>query len=826
MALQVWVRVGSADERQDEAGLAHVHEHMLFKGTERRAVGEVASEIEAAGGEINAYTAYDQTVYHVVLASRYFERGLDVLGDVVTHSAFDAVELGRELEVILEEIKRSDDSAPRVASQTLFNTAYTSHPYKNPVIGTMASVRSLTRDKIVAFYRRWYVGRNIVVVACGDLDEADALDRIAATFGALPAGELGPPRPVEPPQEALRFASVASRFQQTHLNLAFRVPSVRHEHVPALDLLALILGQGESSRLNLAVKRDAALVNDVMAYAYTPRDPGLLLVSALPSPGKTQAAYRAVLDQCALLCERLCSREEIEKARGIIESQQVYERESVQGQARKLGFYETLAGGVEEEDVYYRRIQRVTPEDVRDVARLYFTPTNLSVASLLSSGEPQAMTAAAALEEAEAALRSPASTPRAQASSDQAVTEVLSGGARVIVLRDASLPLLALRAVALGGLGFEPAGRAGASRLMSSVLTRGTTTRSAAEIARTIEGVAGQLDAFAGRNSIGLRCELLSRNIDRGFDLFAETLLSPAFDAAEIERERGLHLEELRIQADRPAARTIRALTALLYGDHPYGLPTLGTHESVGATSREDLVQVHGACLHPGRLVVTAAGDVDVDRVLRTLDDAFRAAGDPPAPPVVAPVPVPSERRETRIDGDGAQAHIAIGFAGLPYASPARATLDVLLTALSGQGGRLFLELRDRRSLAYTVTASSFEGSDSGYFFVYMGTSPEKVVEGLAGLEAELLRLVEEPLGVAELERAKQYIVGSYDIGLQRRSARASLLAFNTLYGVSDLTLRRYADAVLSTTREDVRSLAARLIHPERASVSILQPRR
>ncbi len=151
VALQVWVRVGSADENEGEYGLAHVHEHMLFKGTERRGVGRIAAEIEGAGGEINAYTTYDQTVYHVVMSGRFFETGLDVLADAIQHSAFDADELGRELEVVVEEIRRGDDAAGRVASKRLFQTAYQVHGYSRPVICSEASFRAFSRDGILAF---------------------------------------------------------------------------------------------------------------------------------------------------------------------------------------------------------------------------------------------------------------------------------------------------------------------------------------------------------------------------------------------------------------------------------------------------------------------------------------------------------------------------------------------------------------------------------------------------------------------------------------------------------------------------------------------------
>src|SRR5437763_14880436 len=202
VAIQGWVRVGSADEGPDEAGLAHLHEHMLFKGTGRRGPGEIARTVEACGGEINAWTSFDQTVYHVVVGSRFFAEGMDVLADAVTSAAFDPAELQREIEVVCEEIKRSQDSPTRKLSRELFASAFTRHPYGKPVIGTEASVRGFTREGILRFYRRWYKPENAVVIVVGDVREAEALELAEKSF-RWPEDPFvaAPSRPPEPHRE-------------------------------------------------------------------------------------------------------------------------------------------------------------------------------------------------------------------------------------------------------------------------------------------------------------------------------------------------------------------------------------------------------------------------------------------------------------------------------------------------------------------------------------------------------------------------------------------------------------------------------------------------
>jgi zinc protease len=280
VALQMWVRVGSGDESEHEAGLAHVHEHMLFKGTATRGVGEIARDVESVGGSINAWTSFDQTVYHIVVPSRFADQGLDVLLDAVANSAFDADELERELEVIQEEILRSEDIPRRSLSRMLFETAYTDHPYGRPVIGTNESVAAFTRDDILSFYRRWYQPRNMNLVVVGDVERGQVDAALDRHFRAQrDEGEIArSARVVEPPQTSLRVSTEFRDIQDGHVAIAFHVPDLAHEDTPALELLAILLGQGESSILFENVQRRSGLTNEIYSYLYSPAEPGIFMV--------------------------------------------------------------------------------------------------------------------------------------------------------------------------------------------------------------------------------------------------------------------------------------------------------------------------------------------------------------------------------------------------------------------------------------------------------------------------------------------------------------------------------------------------------------------
>jgi zinc protease len=852
-ALNVWVRVGSGDETDAESGIAHVHEHMLFKGTKRRGVGDIAREVEGSGGSINAYTSFDQTVYYCVMASRYFDVGIDVLADAVQNSTFDPEELAREEEVVLEEIKRGEDSPGTKLSRAIFETAYRVHPYRRPIIGTEAHVRSFTREMITDFYRRWYVPNNMVVVAVGDFDAREALAAIDLRFGAAPPGNALPRRrPPEPPQAGLRSTVLADSVHQGYLQMAFPACDLHSPDAPALDVLAIVLGQGESSRLYRRVKSRQGKVHDARAHAYTLRDPGLFLIGALADPEKVLEAQGAILREACRLAAEPVTAAELAKAKLNIETEAIYDKETVQGQAHKLGFYEAVADDVAYEADFLRRVASVTREEVQDVARRIIAPEKLSVACLVPPRTAPALGEDAIRDVVASAGRAPSRGARSarktaaagpSMSPDEAVREGaapverapdrpptrtrLSNGVTVIVKENHAVPVVAVRGAMLGGLLVERAENNGICDFIANMLTKGTKRRSAERIAEEIERIAGSINGFSGRNSLGVEIEVLSRYFDRGLDLFADVLLHPAFDPAEVEKQRADALAAIRRREDDLAGFTIDVFAATLYARHPYRYSTLGTVRSVKRISRASLRRAFERIRAPENLVISVVGDVKTDEVVAALERAFarlraRPFRLPPRP--LERGPAAPRRRE--MERHKEQAHLVVGFLGTTVRDADRYAIEVLSTVLAGQGGRLFLELRDRQSLAYSVTSFSMEGVDPGYVAVYMGTSPQKLRLAIAGVRRELARIRREDVPAEELERAKRHVAGSYEIDLQRASAQAANLGLNALYGLGLEETRDYPEKILAVTAADVRRVARAYLKVERPVVVLIRPPR
>jgi zinc protease len=837
VAIQVWVRVGSADELSDEAGLAHLHEHMLFKGTARRGPGEIARSIEACGGEINAWTSFDQTVYHVVLASQFFAEGVDVLADAVTSAAFDPQELSREIEVVCEEIKRSQDSPTRKLSRELFAASFTRHPYGRPVIGTEESVRSFTREGILRFYRRWYKPENAIVVVVGDVSAQQALELVERRFVFPPgAFEPAPPRPAEPRREEPVARLKREPLKEGYLSIAWPSPPMVHDDVGALDALGIVLGFGEASRLHRALKRDRLLVTEVQASCYTPVDPGLTIVGLTLQAANARDAVREAVAQVYRTRSEEVTAEELSVACRLLESDAVYQRETVQGQARKLGFYQSSAGGVEFEERYLEQVAQLTPAKVREAAERWIDPRAAVAAALLPEGGVSEADLRSLLEEAAARplQRQPRGDARPEArapirfseasETGPLLREELPGGGVLLIKQERSVPLVALRAAWQGGLRAEDASNVGINMLLARLVSKGTRTRGPERLVREMEAIGGSIGGNAGRNSFGLRAEFLSRHLAEGFDVFAEAIAEPAFAAEEVQRERTLQIDELRARDDNPAGVAFLLFAETLYRKHPYRFDTLGTEASVSRLEPGMLAHYRSHHFPPGAVTLAVVGDVEPEQVRQLVRERLGKRGVPPellSPPPEDPIRAP---RSAVRKLDKAQAHLVLGFPGVRLSDPERWALEVLSAVLSGQGGRLFVELRDKKSLAYSVTSFSMEGLDPGYFAVYIGCGPAKTSDALDGIRNELRRVREDPVTAAELDRARTHLIGTHAISLQRNSARAAVYAFDECYGVGADASSRYAEQIAAVTAQDVLDAAQRIVQPSREVIALVAP--
>lgn len=834
VAMQAWVNVGAADEKPPHYGIAHLHEHMLFKGTQKRAVGQVARDVEAVGGEINAWTSFDQTVYHLVMAASETERGLDILSDVLTSSSFDKDELAREIEVVLEEIRRANDTPARRLSYALFGAMFPEHPYGRPVLGTEQSVSRMDRDAMLAFFHAHYRPDNTTLIIVGDFDRQVLLKKLEGYFGSWKAHsenaaktpqQLKAVRTTQAPQSSFSLHVLREDVKETRASLAWPGPNLMHQDVAALDLLTTLLGHGEASRLHQRTVRTNAVLESY-AYAYTPKDPGLISVGATLKPGAIQTGLRAVLDVVYRARDEMVTADELSWARTMLRSDAAYQRETVQGQANKLGFFELNAGNYRFENDYLKALEAVTPETIQKVARKYLTTTPTLILQVAKDESE-------AIEIKQMAQLNQAAATSAQAKPTQSqaitgpldvITYSLENGATLLV-RPEQGPVVAMRAVALGGQRWESKATAGLSTLFSSLWGVSTQSLSPVEMAAKVASLGGHLGAFGGRNTVGLKAEFIRENAQKGWALFLDALLHPNFSAEDFARERALMSERLRTRDDHPTAVAFEAFAAKLFGDHPYGLPVLGTQASLEAMSLADIEHYHQLFTAPENLLLCVAGAVDPQAIYATVAPLFQQHATHKIPNAPAPARAyKADGKQIRIPLARQQAHCIVGAQGTSLEHADRFAIDVMCAVLSGQSGRLFTDLRDVQSLAYTVSCSNTEGLDKGHILVYIGCAFDKVDQALRGVHQHLEKMREAPIGQDELQRAQHYLTGSHAIDLQRSGARAMSMALNARYSLGYDAYAHYPDKILAVTAADVQRVAKTYLDKTRLLEVVVGP--
>lgn len=846
VAFQIWIGVGGADEAPEEAGLAHVLEHMLFKGTRSRGVGEIVRDVERAGGYVNAWTSHDETVFHVTLASDRAERGLEVLADAVQNPALDADELTRERAVILEEIRMGADNPTRAVMEALFARMYRRHPYGRQVIGTPRTVGRFDARAVRRFHSRWYVPGNAVLVATGDFD----MPRMRAAVDRAFGGWKGRPVPrrstrvPEPAQSQLRQAYRVLPVFEAKVALGVPIPGLTHADVPALDLLAAILGQGASSRLEIKVRRAAALASDIRAAAFTPVDSGVFGVFAMTAPHQIAALVDGVTQEIVRLTREPVSPRELEKARSVLLSDAVYSEETVDGVARKHGYYGLHAGGQEFERQYVAALVMADPTELVAVARRYLKPSALTVAAVVP--DPSIAEYAAAvpwvghrggrsvrLDVLEGCVRSAVerATPEAtvrrvrRAPAAATVVEELPGGDVLIVKPSLDARIVAARVAFLGGMRHEPEKRAGLVSLLASSLTRGTASRTAQEIATAMDDLSSSVSGFSGRNTFGIQGEFLARNFDEGFALLAECLRAPTLPEEEIEREREMQIEDIRAGRDDLEQQVFEMFQQTLFGAHPYSRSILGTEESVRAITRAALREHLRRTTSAGRMVIAVVGGAETAATVELV--RRRLCSDRKAPCRVRDPKAWRPGRRPRQIGrsvDKEQSHVVLGFPGTTVAAPDRHAVEVMTEILGGHGGRLFAGVREKRGLAYAVSAASMEGIEPGYVALYAATAPGQERLVVEAMTEEMKVLAARGPIRAELARVKSHLLGVRAIAGQRASARAAAAALGYVYGLGPDSDEAYPAEMRAVTAADVVEAARRYLDPRRTVLAVVGP--
>ncbi|MFZ2447795.1 MAG: pitrilysin family protein [Syntrophobacteraceae bacterium] len=809
ISAQVFVRAGSILEgKYLKAGLSHYLEHVVAGGSTRSFTEAEAKErIRSMGGSTNAYTSYDRTVYYINTGAEHWKDALDILLSYVSENLIDPKEAAREKAVIQQEMKMGESNANTELWKLFIQTAYQTNPVRNPVIGYEEVFVQQTREALLDYYQQRYQPENMIVVLAGNVSPSEALQFVIQKTKNFQSRAAEPVvLPEEPLQSSPRWEEKEVPITRlVQAKIGFPSVNAYDKDMYALDVLAHLLGEGETCRLYCRLKDQENKVYSIGASHWSPSFVrGQFIVSVSLAPTQWPGALTEIQEEIAGFRSALVSGPDLEKAKKTAVARHIFGKESVSAMASSLASSYMMSGDPYFDEEYNFGIRSVTAEEVRSVAQRYLVPERMSVAVIKPLAPEQKPGQAAAAPACPVPQTTPVEFGR------------MPNGLKTLVKQDAGLPFVTMHIYGTGGLALEDFDRPGISAFTASLLASGTRTRTKMELAKQVEDAGGIMGATSDNNTYHVSIKVLKEDFDWALDLLADVVRDAQFPAEEIEKQRQDTLVAIKRSDERWQSEVMKLFRKNYFKTASYANDRLGTAESVGAFTREDVLSFYRKMVNPTHSVLAVFGDVDPAKAKARIAEKFAAWSG--APVVKA---LPEETRQIRKNGlveiknEKKSAALFIGTNGLDVNNSERPVLDVISSILSGGGapaGRIFDALRGGdTNLVYAVHAFPFYGKNAGFFGVLTQTTMGNLDKVQQIVMSNLKRLADEAVPAIELERSKEAMLVGQKLGRETLDAQASSAALNEVLGLGWDYDKGYPERVRAVSAEQVRGLARKL---------------
>ena len=803
ISVQAWVATGSIHENNLlGTGLSHFLEHMVFKGTRDYSSEGLAQAVQAGGGHWNAYTTFDRTVYYIDGPSHSLETFLKCLTGLVFFPLIPESEFESEKDVIRREIDMGLDDPDNASIRLLLSTAFNVDARRQPVIGHRHLFDEISHSDLTDYHRARYTPDKTHIVISGDFDA----DEARALVTPLPADckIVSGPEPhlqADPPQVGPREGFDTFDIPTSRLCLSWKTPAIDHPDAPAYDLLAAILGRGRASRLHLHLREQRELALEISAWTWIdPGQEGLIAISAESQPEKRDELKAAILAEITELAASALD-DDLAKAKRQTAASQFRTLTTASGRASDLASNWHEAHDLNFTRSYLALINAVTPADIRRIAAK-LTEERLTFTSL----DPKSFEPIVAAKKAATAVQG-------------ITTHTLSNGLQLALLPDHRVPLIHFQAAARAGLPSETLENNGLNQLFATTLNKGTTSRSADEIALTLESLGANISASAGNNALLVQAAGLSTDILPILDIFADVILNPIFPSESIAREKASQLACLEEALADPLHCCFKALRRSHYSVQGYALDSLGTIETLAKLERLDLVAHHSRHFCAANFTLAVAGDFDPAALIDLLESHFKnlptgEQWNPPASQVSTGENISSTLPKK-------QAVLAIGYPGAAISSTDRYALAFLQEHASDMAGPLFGRIREELGLAYRVGATQFLGYDQGLFTFYLATSPEQIDLATTELQKEIQKIATEGIPEDTFERVRSTVLSGAALQQQSPASNARHATLDLLFGNPADSHRHLPEIYKSLTPETVREVA-KAIFAVRPTVSVI----
>lgn len=829
-------------------GVSHLLEHLVAGGSNGRRTEEQNKELlQKIGNNSNAYTSENQTVFFVNTTPDHMEQAVDLVTGWMFTAKITPDEYGREYEVVQRELEMGKGEPDRQFAYMQAKNRYRISPARVPVIGYQAVIQSLTRDDVYNYYRKAYVPNNMMFVVAGNEDPQKMLEAVQQySEGVRPGFFFSHDIAAEPPVDSPRtLAATFPKLGEAKLSLGFPSVDLHNGDMYALDVLAAVLGQGDSSILVQDIRDNQQLVSGIEADDETPAYvTGTFNVMMQLAPEKVPQATKAVLDLLESIKKTGVDQDRIDRAKTMMRAARVRSMQTTEDIAASLGDDFLSTGDPHFQDLYVQRIERVTNDDIKRVARKYFNRSRLLTTAMF----PAEFAGAKGLPKVEDLLResSPTQqvTQKPAAENPEVQRTVLDNGTILLVKRITTSPLVSIQMYSLGGLTAEDAKTNGLGNLTMSTLVRGTTTRNAQQIAEFFDSIGGGMAASCGNNTWSWSASCLSKDFDKAFNVYADVVNNPAFPDQEVAAAKKRIEAAIAEEDANWTAQAGRYFKKEFFGplNSPYQYLVIGTQGNVQSFTPDQMRQWYEQKVQAAPRVLAVFGDVEPDHVKELAQKLLGEGNQRPAPqhPQEPNVPPAQNSGEpsvnvTNVDvqkTEQALAGVIIGYrSDSVVGDPANYVLDVIDTLTSGYTyptGYIFETLRGL-GLVYVADAQNAPGRDAklqGTFEAYAGCDPrnvnrvvELILENIARVEGSM-----KDVQADWFKRAKELIVVADAMEKETPSAQAQLSAVDEVLGLGYNYHKQFADQIRKVTFQQVQEVARARLHDCIVTVSTPHP--
>ncbi len=797
--IELWVKAGSIFEKNlYGSGISHFVEHMIFKGTETKAVGEIAKKISQLGGDVSAYTSFDHTAYQITVPRDNLVPALNILARAVYQPAFEEKELEKERKVIIKEMEMNQDNPDRVLSRYFFEKFFSYAPYRFPVIGYKDSFLNISRQDIINYHKKMYVPGNSLLIICGGIDESKIPSLIKKTFGSLPASPIPVfSLPSEPYLKGKREFVYRKKISLAREIIGFPIPGFGGKDTFALDLLSSILSDGKSSLLVRTLKETKNLVNSISTFSYTPLYEGIFAIEITCEAKNLKKVEKILWDELNNL-PRNITEKEIERAKNRIEMGILKSGESVEGRARMLISDYFYSGNLNYSRFYLASIKKLKKSDILRVAKKYLRKENYSKVLLLPASYP--------VEKQKITVE------------NQTLKKITfpSGVRGIFIHKD--VPYVNLRVVMGGGVKWETADNNGISKIISILLLQG---EKAEKWTDKIEAVGGEISSYSGNNSMGISITLPSQYLTTGLKAITELILHPQFSPEEIDKAKTDLLRSISMRKETPFRYAFYRLRKNFFTSSPYSLSPEGEVKSIKSLTREEIKNFYfSRLLTSNNTIVGIGGKFQEEKARKFLERKFSRLEKGSR---VKREKLKFTRREKEESANFAESVVFLAFPIPPLNSPDLYSIEILQTYLSDQTSPLFYHLRDEKALAYLVGSFTFQGWDEGMLVFYLFTGKNKLREAEQGLWEEVTKLRKEGITGKELASLKSKLIRQKSESTETVDSLLFSSMLYELYGLGYLLPLQWEEKIKKVTLSDIQETIKKYIQPQTSFTYILQ---